>query len=69
MLPENEKPEKPAEVEAPPADPATASVLSNKDTVIEINANNKGLGLYVVGGKTMQPAVVSVIVMFVRFST
>lgn len=53
-----EKIEKPKD-EGPPPDPATAPIQPNKDTIIEINANNKGLGLFVVGGKTLQPPVVS----------
>lgn len=47
----DEKPDKPKEPEAPPPDPAVAPVVANKDTIIEINTNNKSLGVYVVGGK------------------
>lgn len=54
-----EEPEKPKEPEAPPADPSVATINSNKDTVIEINTNNKGLGLFVVGGKMLTPPLVS----------
>lgn len=56
-----EEPEKPKEPEAPPADPSVATINSNKDTVIEINTNNKGLGLFVVGGKMLTPPVVSIL--------
>lgn len=50
------KNDKPAEIETP-ADPAHATVRSNKETVIEMNVNNKGLGLFVVAGRCLQPAV------------
>lgn len=53
-----EKVDKPKD-ESPPADPSTAKVASNKESIIEINANNKGLGLFVAGGKMLQPPVVS----------
>lgn len=51
-----EKAEKPAEAEAP-TDPAHATVKANKETVIEMNVNNKGLGLFMIGGKMLQPPV------------
>lgn len=50
-LDEEKKAEKPKEPEGPPPDPAVASVIANKESIIEINTNNKGLGLFVVGGK------------------
>lgn len=50
--------EKPKENE-PPADPAHAIIKSNKETVIEINVNSKPLGLFVTGGKMLQPPVVN----------
>lgn len=50
--------DKPKEIE-PPADPAHAIIKSNKETVIEINVNNKPLGLFVSGGKMLQPPVVN----------
>lgn len=53
-----EKPEKIKE--DPPADPSTAKIVSNKESIIEINANNKGLGLFVAGGKMLTPPVVSI---------
>lgn len=57
----DEKPEKIEKVkeDGPPADPSTAKISSNKESIIEINANNKGLGLFVTGGKMIQPPVVS----------
>uniref|UniRef100_A0A2A4K6R3 PDZ domain-containing protein n=1 Tax=Heliothis virescens TaxID=7102 RepID=A0A2A4K6R3_HELVI len=39
----------PVKVE-PPADPATAPIMPNVDTVIEINSNNQVLGLQLLGG-------------------
>lgn len=50
--------EKPHEAE-PPADPIHAVIKPNRETVIEINVNNKPLGVFVTGGKMMQPPVVS----------
>lgn len=50
--------EKPKENE-PPADPAHATIKPNKETVIEINVNQKPLGLFVTGGKMLQPPVVN----------
>lgn len=50
--------EKPKEIE-PPADPAHATIKSNKETIIEINVNSKPLGLFVTGGKMLQPPVVN----------
>lgn len=50
----------------PPADPVHAIIKSNKETVIEINVNNKPLGLFVTGGKMLQPPVVSRNVFFAR---
>lgn len=44
----------------PPADPSTAKIVSNKESIIEINANSKGLGLFVAGGKMLTPPVVSI---------
>lgn len=52
----DEKPEKPKEPEAPPPDPAVAPIVANKETIIEINTNNKSLGVYVVGGKMYSQA-------------
>lgn len=46
--------------DGPPADPSTAKIVSNKESIIEINANNKGLGLFVAGGKMLTPPVVSI---------
>ncbi|XP_055315062.1 inactivation-no-after-potential D protein isoform X2 [Sitodiplosis mosellana] len=43
--------------DGPPADPSTAKIVSNKESIIEINANNKGLGLFVAGGKMLTPPV------------
>lgn len=48
--------------DGPPADPSTAKIVSNKESIIEINANNKGLGLFVSGGKMVTPPVVRIIV-------
>lgn len=53
-----EKIEKPKD-DGPPPDPSTAQILPNKDTIIEIVASNKGLGVFVVGGKMIQPPIVS----------
>lgn len=40
----------------PPADPLTAAVVPNKDVVIEINGSGcKALGLFIVGGKMLEP--------------
>lgn len=54
----SEKIEK-AKEDGPPADPSTAKISSKKESIIEINAANKGLGLFVAGGKMIQPPVVS----------
>lgn len=59
-----EKVEKPKE-DGPPPDPSTAKISANKESIIEINAANKGLGLFVAGGKMVTPPVVSV-VWFIR---
>lgn len=55
----DEKPDKVEKVDGPPPDPSTAKISSNKESIIEINASNKGLGLFVTGGKMVQPPVVS----------
>lgn len=34
----------------PPADPVTAPIKPNQDTVIEINVNNEVLGIALLGG-------------------
>ncbi|XP_071445201.1 inactivation-no-after-potential D protein isoform X3 [Hetaerina americana] len=44
---EDEKPKAPPE---PPADPATCEIKPGKETTIEINKENVGLGLSIVGG-------------------
>lgn len=38
-------------VPEPPADPATCQIVPGKETTIEIATDNKGLGLFIVGGK------------------
>lgn len=50
---EEKKPEKPPEPEKP-KDPATDKIDANKDTVIEINADKKPLGVVVVKGDSSQ---------------
>ncbi|XP_031620030.1 inactivation-no-after-potential D protein isoform X2 [Contarinia nasturtii] len=50
-----DKPEKPKDDK--PADPSKATIQPNKDTVIEINAGGKPLGLDIVGGKMYTPPV------------
>lgn len=45
------EPEKPKEPEGPPPDPSVAPIVANKESIIEINTNNKALGLFVAGGK------------------
>lgn len=60
-FPADEKPEKvekPKE-DGPPPDPSTAKIAANKESIIEINASNKGLGLFVAGGKMVTPPIVS----------
>lgn len=60
-----EKTEKPKD--EPPADPSIAKIASNKESIIEINANNKGLGLFVAGGKMLTPPVVCIIFSFLLY--
>ncbi|XP_057656983.1 uncharacterized protein LOC130894286 [Diorhabda carinulata] len=41
-------------VPEPPADPLTCSIIPGKETTIEIASDNKGLGVFFVGGKDTQ---------------
>lgn len=48
-----------------PTDLAHATIKTNKDSVIEINVNNKGLGLFMVGGRMLTPPVDGAFIMFI----
>lgn len=63
---EEKKPEKPPEPEVP-KDPATDKIDTNKDTVIEINAERKPLGIVVVKGDSSQVQVNGMLALSLSF--
>lgn len=60
----SDKTEKSTDNDAP-TDPVHATIKTNKDSVIEMNVNSKGLGLFMVGGRMVTPPVDGAYIMYI----